>query len=110
MIKKKVLVIFVICIVTLSIIICYLPLYLRNKEINDLERQGDDLVQKVEIYKKRNHKLPEYLEDMGINLPDNYPLYYNTTQDSGIYEISFQVRPFKSMVYHSDTKQWELQH
>ena len=69
MIMKKVLVIFAICVVTLCIIICYLHLYLRNKEINDLERQGNDcLVQKVENYKKRNHKLPGYLEDMGINL------------------------------------------
>ena len=87
----------------------YLPVYLRNKGISDLERQGIELAKKVDEYQRKNHKLPEYLEDLKLNLPDDYPLNYNKTKDSGVYVIGFQVRPFRSMVYSSDTKVWLLQ-
>ncbi len=107
---KKGLVILVICISVVAIIICYLPIYLQYKKINSLEKQANYLIQQVEVYKKKYHKIPEYMEDMKLNLPDDYPLYYNNTQDSGVYIISFQVEPFKSMGYHSDSKTWVLQH
>jgi hypothetical protein len=110
---KKILFTIAICTITIVVfIIClwfYLG-YLRKKEYLELEKQGLELAQKVEKYKKIHHKIPDYLEDMGLNLPDNYPLYYNTTKDSGVYVISFQVRAFKSMVYYSDTKEWRMQH
>ncbi|WP_426669326.1 hypothetical protein ACPPVU_24295 [Mucilaginibacter sp. McL0603] len=109
MMKKKGIFIVVICIVAISLIVCYLPFYIKSKAINDLENQGNYLVQRVEAYKKKNHKLPQYLEDMQLNLPDNYPLNYNTTKDSGIYVVSFQVGFFRSMVYYSDRKEWEFQ-
>src|SRR5882672_8257446 len=108
---KKVLIIFISCVGILWVGITYIS-YQRNKEIHDLVRQGNDLVQKVEAYKKAHYKIPQCLEDMRLNLPDDCPLNYNVTRDSVNYVISFQTGLwfnstfFQSKAYYSDSKEW----
>lgn len=106
---KKVLIILAISICVLGTIAYGSFVYFGNKKVFALERQGNDLAQKVEAFKDRNHKFPQYLENMKLNLPDDYPLYYAITKDSGAYVIWFQIGFFKSMVYHSDTKKWQYE-
>lgn len=74
-----------------------------------MEQQASYLINKVESYKKEHHKLPQYMEDMNLNLPDNYPFAYATTKDSSVYVVGFEIAPFKSMVYYSDSKTWAPQ-
>lgn len=104
--KKNMLLIMVVLVCMVGAIVCYLPVYLRNKEISDLEKRGNELVLKIEAYKKRTHKLPHYIEDLGLNLPDNYPFSYDIAHDSSYYVVGFEIAPFRSMVYYSDTKTW----
>lgn len=103
---EKILLIAGICIAIVIAVLAYWGRSI-NKENAALMKKGDSLVVKIEKYKKRNHKLPEYLEDLKLNLPDNYPLYYNRTRDSDNYVVSFQIGFFKNIVYHSDTKKWD---
>jgi len=77
-------------------------------DIKKMETQGQWLIQKVEDYRKIHHKLPVYMNDMKLDLPDDYPINYDLTKDSNIYVISFQVYAFKSATYYSDTKKWQL--
>ncbi|NVM62242.1 hypothetical protein FHW88_000518 [Mucilaginibacter sp. SG538B] len=46
------------------------------------------------------------MDDMNLNLPDNYPFLYAITKDSSAYVVGFEISPFKSMMYHSNSKAW----
>jgi hypothetical protein len=107
---KKILVKAVISTCLLGLLFFCFLLYRRNKEVNDLEEQGFKLAQKVEAYKNKYHALPNTLDDIAPNLPDDYPLDYVVRRDSINYEIWFQIGFFKSMVYHSDSKKWRYTH
>jgi len=107
--QRKVLLIIVICILVTIGIIAYLPLFKRAREINNMEDQAGYLIKKVEAYKKKYHKLPQYMDDMNLDLPDNYPFSYAITKDSSNYLVGFEIAPFKSMVYYSDSKKWAPQ-
>ncbi|HZX58825.1 MAG TPA: hypothetical protein VFE54_08870 [Mucilaginibacter sp.] len=80
--------------------------YSINKGDETLMKEGNRLIEKIEQYKAKNHRLPEYIEDLKLNLPDNYPLNYNRGKGSDNYVVSFQIGFFKDIVYHSDTRKW----
>ena len=65
------------------------------------------MIKKVDQYKAKNHKLPNYLEDIGFNLPNDSLFSYDLGRDSSTYTIGFQIGFFRSMVYYSDRKVWE---
>lgn len=67
------------------------------------------MIRIVEDYRKRYKKLPQYEADMHLDLPDDYPISYAITNDSTVYVVGFQIAPFKSMYYSSDTKSWSTQ-
>lgn len=87
-------------------VIAYLYLFNRARQMNTMEEQAGYLIKKVEEYKKVHHKLPQYQDDMQLNVPDDYPLTYALTKDSSNYLVGFEIAPFKSMVYHSENKTW----
>lgn len=84
--------------------------YLKNKEIADNENKAQWLITKIEEYKKTHHKIPQSIDDLKLNLPDDYPIDYAITNDSGVYVVGFQVEAFESMMYRSDLKKWIMQH
>ena len=96
---------FVLCIV--GLIVIYYPINQKNTQINKLEKQGENIVFQIELYKKTHHKLPLYLDDLQINLPEDSPFGYDLTHDSLNYVLGFQISTFKTRVYHSETKQWK---
>jgi hypothetical protein len=95
-----------ISVAVIIIAVIYFSNYQQNQQIVKLKSEGERLVKQVENYKSRMHKIPQYMEDMHLNLPDDYPIYYAAEKDSINYTIGFQIRPFKSMVYYSDSKLW----
>lgn len=107
--RHKVLTISAICLIVMIGIVVYLPIYERNKEISDLKQKANYLIQKVEAYKLKHHKLTQYENDMNLSLPDDYPISYAITKDSLVYVVGFEIAPFESMVYHSDSKTWTPQ-
>jgi hypothetical protein len=106
--KYKTLYVTAICILLIGICVA-LFMYERRQKISNLKKQSQYLIQKVEAYKKKNHKLPQYMDDMHLDLSDDYPISYSLTHDSLVYVVGFQIAPFSSMVYYSDTKMWASQ-
>lgn len=104
--KRKVILIIVISISFIIGAVIYWPIFQHAREINNMEEQAGYLINKVEAYKRKYHKLPQYMDDMNLNLPDNYPFFYAITNDSSTYVVGFEIAPFKSMVYHSNSKTW----
>src|SRR3569833_3085798 len=80
--------------------------YSINKEDESLMKEGDKLIAKIERYRTQNHRLPDYLEDLKLNLPDDYPLNY-AKRDDDSYVVGFQIGFFKDITYRSDTKKWD---
>jgi len=105
---KRSLIIAALFISVAGLIYIYLT-YSENKDIRDLQNKSMQIVRKVEEYKQKNHKIPDNMENLNLNLPDNYPINYNVQQDGVNYYVSFQIAAFKSMAYDSSTKSWRYQ-
>lgn len=96
---KKIIVIYLIVLLLVSFSSC------RNSD-KSLIKQGNKLVEKVEEYKKDTGKLPSELKDLGIKETMEGPLFYEK-KDSINYIIWFGTTLGESMIYYSDTKEWD---
>jgi hypothetical protein len=102
--KKKVFII-------LGIVLCLFCLwffYLRVERKDRLEKEGNQIVKKIEEYKKIYGKLPDSLDKIGINTMIGIDaLDYYIYEDSVNYTISFIMSIDNSRIYYSDTGKWE---
>lgn len=71
-----------------------------------LIKEGDKLVQRIEKYKTKNGHLPSSIEDLGIKETMEGPLFY-VPMDSVNYMVYFGTSLGESMIYYSDTKDWD---
>ncbi len=71
-----------------------------------LMKKGDELVVKIEKYKVENGHLPNSLESLGIKETMEGPLFYEK-RDSVNYMVYFGTSLGESMIYYSDTKEWD---
>lgn len=71
-----------------------------------LIKQGDELVLKIEGFKAEKGYLPNSLEDIGIKETLEGPLFY-VKWDSINYMVYFGTSLGESMIYYSDTKEWD---
>lgn len=69
-------------------------------------RDGDKIVKKIENYRSVNNKLPLSLEDIGVKETMEGPFFYKR-KDSIYYMIWFGTYVGESMYYYSDTKEWD---
>lgn len=96
---KRVIGIYLIILLSVSFTKC------RNSD-KSLMRQGNELAAKVEEYKKNSGKLPSRLKDLDIKETMEGPLFYEK-KDSVNYIIWFGTTLGESMIYYSDTKEWD---
>lgn len=68
-------------------------------------KKGNEIIQKIEDYRKSKGKLPESLDDIGEDPNADGPVYYEKT-DSANYYIWFGTTLGSSCTYHSETKEW----
>jgi hypothetical protein len=68
--------------------------------------EGNALVEKIETFKTKNGRLPNSLEDIGMEEKDGDVVYY-TKKDSLHYIVFFGVSMDESKIYFSDSKRWE---
>ena len=80
--------------------------FMRDTKADNLIRQGNELVKKIETYKKENGRLPNSMSDVGIDEKEDSPLHYEK-KDSVNYIISFGTSLGESKIYYSDSKKWE---
>lgn len=99
--KKKVIII----ILFLSFIgFCVFLLKKTNEE--KMINEGNEIIKKIELYKKRKGFLPKTLEEIGIEEKMEGPLYYEKL-DTINYIIWFGTSLGESVIYYSDTEKWE---
>jgi hypothetical protein len=72
---------------------------------NNMIKNGNIIVAKIESYKKLNKKLPNSIEQIGIQETLEGPFFYDLI-DSTTYEVSFGLTLGESAVYNSHKKQW----
>ena len=73
------------------------------------EKLGEEIIAKIESYKKQNGYLPNKLNDIGVIEKEEGPIYYSKKSDT-TYMIYYGGVLGESMVYNFDTKQWESDH
>jgi hypothetical protein len=71
-----------------------------------LEKEGNEVVAKIERFKKDKGRLPLSLSEIGIEEKEEGPIYYQK-QDSSKYVIWFSAELGESVTYDSSTKKWD---
>ncbi|MCX6579261.1 MAG: hypothetical protein NT166_03680 [Candidatus Aminicenantes bacterium] len=116
---KKFIILFIILGLCLFLI-WYVYEYIRGREYcqNYPEfKKANEIIQKIEDYRKCHGKLPDSLEDIGEETKMEGPIYYNKIDsqyyekinpDEDVYIVSFSMgfTVGESCTYHSDTKIW----
>ena len=69
-------------------------------------KEGDELVLKIEKYKAHKGHLPKSIEDVGVKETMEGPLFY-VRMDSVNYMVYFGTSLGESIIYYSDTKEWD---
>jgi hypothetical protein len=87
------------------VVICFF--FLRDSREERLIKEGNKLVSKIEYYRTKHNKLPNSLEDIGIEETDGLDVLYYSKKDSIHYIIWFGMDLGESTTYYSDTKTWE---
>lgn len=77
---------------------CYIS---KNKKI------GNDIIERIEVFREQNDSLPNSLEEMGQNsiINDVYFCYWEI--DSCNYMLWFGTYLGEGIYYYSDSKQWK---
>lgn len=75
--------------------------------IDTKQKLGEEIIKKIEAYKKANGHLPDSLGDIGIAEKEEGPVYYSKVNDS-IYEIYYGFLLGESVIYNFKTHKWEI--
>ena len=89
--------------VLLALILISLSCSLNGK---DKMRTGNEIVNKIENFKKAKGKLPETLSEIGIEEKEEGPIYYKKESETK-YILWFGTTLGESVSYNSDTKEWK---
>lgn len=73
---------------------------------NEKIKQGKVVVTKVEIFRNEKNRLPNSLNEIGIEETESGPIYYRKESES-IYIVWFGKQLGESETYDSDTKEWK---
>ncbi len=80
--------------------------YFRNAENKKYEKQGAELIAKVEEYRKQNNTLPNNISELGLVEPMGEGPYYEK-KDSVNYIVFFNIGFDNTKTYYSQTKEWK---
>lgn len=70
-----------------------------------LKKEGDQIIAKIESFKKGPARLPDSLSDIGISAKEEGPIYYLKTGET-TYKVWFGTRLGESVTYDSSKKGW----
>ncbi|MEO5857707.1 MAG: hypothetical protein ABIR33_02040 [Pyrinomonadaceae bacterium] len=74
--------------------------------IQSKQKQGDEIIAKVEQFKIRERRLPKSLNEVGVPESEDGPLYYRQLSESH-YELWCGSGLGESVTYDSDRKTWK---
>ena len=96
-------------VVSILIIIFVLLYWLNNAENNDYQKRGQLLIDKIEIFRQTENRLPDNLTKLGIQEPMNSGPYYKK-KDSVNYIVFFTIGFDNAKIFYSDKKEWKDEH
>jgi type II secretory pathway pseudopilin PulG len=85
-------------------VLTFLYFYFRDSRDRRLIDKGNEIVSMIEEYKVRKKRLPNSLEELGIN--NENELFYNKW-DSVNYMVWYGTTLGESVTYYSDSRKWE---
>src|SRR5437868_5182136 len=88
--------------VALSFMLCSC----NNLEKRDIMKQGNEVIAKIEAFKKERGRLPEALSEIGVKESEGGPIFYKK-KNSSSYEIWGVYAAELSFKYDSETQKWE---
>jgi hypothetical protein len=92
----------VVLVLVLSVVACSCGTYLRAER---LTKEGNEIVGKVESFRKDKGRLPDSLSELGIKETEGGPIYYAKKSDTK-YLLWFGAELGESVSYDSDSKKW----
>lgn len=92
----------IILIVTFSFLIGISSCNFKNEE----QQYAEELIKKVESFRKINNRIPENVSEIGILEEMDSPAFYQKKNDS-TYIIWYGLSVGESNVYNSLTKEWK---
>ncbi|MGG5577256.1 hypothetical protein ACPDHL_07945 [Myroides sp. C15-4] len=101
-IYKKVFLFFALKLVIVTLVI----FWFRNKENDSYKNQGEELVNKIEIFRSEHNRVPNTVEELGLVEPMNEGPYYEK-KDSLSYIVYFNIGFDNTKTYSSETKKWK---
>lgn len=81
-------------------------LYFKYAENKKYEKLGDELIAKVEEYRRQNNTLPNNISELGIIETMGEGPYYEK-KDSVYYIVFFNIGFDNTKTYYSKTKKWK---
>ena len=72
--------------------------------ICERQKYAELIIEKVELYKKENNRLPNTLKDIGIEYREDMAFYGKISDDE--YEVWYGTYLGVSKIYNSKTKSW----
>jgi hypothetical protein len=70
------------------------------------EKYGNEIIKKIENFKKIKGHLPENLKEIGVHEDESGPIFYEKQSDTS-YLVYYGRNLGESMVYNFKTKKWE---
>jgi hypothetical protein len=74
---------------------------------DELKEKGTVLIDSIESFKNKYHKLPESLEEIGIAQEEGIDAIYYIKKDSANYIVWFGMDLGESVIFYSDSMRWE---
>lgn len=89
--------------IILSILLFF---FVKGKRERDLTRRGENVIERIEFFRMKHHRLPKNLNEIGVIEENSNALYYDVRNDTS-YTVSFMMSIDYNKTYYSDTKKWE---
>jgi hypothetical protein len=98
--------ILIVLILTVLIIVFYA---LQNQEKYNYQKRGALLIDKIETFRQIETRLPNNVNELGLEEPMNDGPYYEK-KDSVNYIVFFNIGFDNVKIYYSDKKEWKDEH
>lgn len=73
-----------------------------------IQMQGEEVVERVELFRNEHHRIPISLEEIGVYMSESGPIYYQRTNEQNYkvwYGMAFTLG--ESVTYDSQTHTWD---
>ncbi len=99
----------IIIFISILIIVPVFIYELQRQENNDYYRRGSFLINKIETFKQIEKRLPDNIDELGLEEPMGEGPYYEK-KDSINYIVFFNIGFDDVKIYYSNKKEWKDEH